>query len=417
MTSTETPDAAVPGADDTGATFPRWRRILAGVLIVASCICAPLTVTAIWLRNQVLDTDTYVETVAPLAADPAIIDAAAAKITNALFDNVDVQQEVEDALPKRGKFLAGPMTAGLRQLTEQLALKALETEQFQQVWESANRIAHEQLDQALTGGGEAVSTKDGKVVLDLSAVFERVRLLLKERGVGIFDSIPVDKLALKFELFDAQQLGKAQTAVGLLDAIAWWMPFITFGLLGLGVWLSPHRRRSVIRWGIGSALALAVLGAAIGISRLLYLDAVTSPQLPREAAAAAFDTMARFLRQAVRFVLAFAVIAALAAWLSGPGKVASKLRTTFVDVFGGLGDRAEARGWDFGGFGRFVLRYANALRIAGVAVLLLFLLAAERNSAARLLVLVLLLVLYLAVVQFIARAAKVEGEAALPSNP
>ncbi|MBM3673650.1 MAG: hypothetical protein FJW88_01660 [Actinobacteria bacterium] len=408
MATTETVNLS--DAPSGGSSHPRWRRFLAALCIVVSCICAPLTVTAVWLRNQVLDTDRYVDTVAPLASNQAIIDAVAADITETLFTKIDAQAEIKDALPKRAEFLAGPMAAGLRQLTEQVALKALESEKFQDLWASANRLAHQELDNVLTGGGDVVSTKDGKVVLDLSSVFDQVRQLLKKRGVGIFTDISKDNLTLKFQLFDAQQLGKVQTAVSLLDTIASWMPFITLGLLLIGTWLSANRRRTVIRWGIGSAFALAVLAALIGVGRLFYLEGATSAEFPRDAAAAAFDTVVRFLRQGLRYVLALAIVVALAAWVTGPGKVPTRVRTTFRDVFGGLGDRAEARGWDFGAFGQFVARYANPLRIGGVAVLLLTLLLAERNSATRLLVFVLALLVYLAAVQFVARAAKVDGE-------
>lgn len=389
-------------------TRPRWLRILAAVLIVLSCVLAPLTVTAIWLRNQLLDTDRYVDTVAPLASNPAIIDTAATNITNTLFSRLDVEHEIEDALPKRAKFLASPLSAGIRTVTEQVAERALESEAFQTIWENANRVAHNQVEAALTGGGKIIATKDGHVTLDLSAVVDEVRSLLHDRGITIFDSIPINKLALRFELFDASGLGEAQTGVKVLNTLAWTLPFAVFGLLGVGLWLSSHRRRTLLRWGVGTAIAMAVLAAGIGFGRSLYLDAVVGPTLPHDAAAAAFDTLVRFLRQGLRFVLAAGLVVALAAWITGPGRVASRLRTTFTEVFGGLGDHAEALGWDFGPFGRWVYRYRAALRVAGVLGVLLVLVFAARPSATRLVVLVVLLLLYLGVVEFVARAARLE---------
>jgi hypothetical protein len=83
-----------------------------------------------------------------------------------------------------------------------------------------------------------------------------------------------------------------------------------------------------------------------------------------------------------------------------------QLRTTVTEVVGGLGDQAEARGWDFGPFGRWVHRYRAPLRIAGVLVALLFLVFAYRNSATRLLVLTFLLLVYLGAVEFVSRAAR-----------
>jgi hypothetical protein len=394
----------------TGTAAPRrvgrGRRVLAAVLVVVACVLGPLAVTAIWLRNALLDTDRYVETVTPLASNPAIIDAAAADVTTTLFERVDVEREIREALPERAEFLASPLAAGIRAVAEQAAVRALESDVFENVWVEANRVAHNQVEAVLTGGGKILSTADGRVTLDLSAIFVEVRELLSDRGVTLFDSIPIDRLALRFELFDASQLEQAQRGVDVLNTLAWVLPFVVVGLFAAGVWLARDRRRTAIFGGIGLAISMAVLALGIGLGRSYYLDAVTSPSLPRDAASATFDTLVRFLRQGVRFVLAFGLVIAAATWVTGPGRVAARLRTTVSEVVGGLGDQAEARGWDFGPFGRWVYRYRMPLRIAGVLVVLLFLVFAYRPSATRLLVLTLLLLLYLGAVQFVSRAAK-----------
>jgi hypothetical protein len=402
-------------AGETERSGARWKQVVAVVLVVVSCVLAPLTVTAIWVRNQVLNTDRYVETVAPLASDPAIIHAAAASITETLFRQVNVEEEARDALPKRAEFLAAPLAAGIRAVVEQAAERALESDVFENLWEEANRVAHSQVESALTGGGEIISTRNGRVTLDLTAIIGEVRDLLRDRGITIFDAIPINQLALKFELFDAKQLGDAQQAVKLLNTLAWTLPFVVFGLLGVATYLSRHRRRTVIWWGIGTAISMSVLALGISLGRTAYLDTVVSDSLPYDAAAATFDTLVRFLRQGLRFVLALGLVASLAAWITGPGRVAVRLRTTFTEVSGGLGDQAEARGWDFGAFGTWVHRYRAPLRIAGVLVMLLFLVFAYRPSASRLLVLTLLLLVYLAVLEFVSRAARDEPEFSGPS--
>ena len=122
------------------------------------------------------------------------------------------------------------------------------------------------------------------------------------------------------------------------------------------------------------------------------------------------------MRQGLRFVLAAGLLVALAAWVTGPSKFAVRSRTTFTEAFGGLGDQAEARGWDFGRFGTWVHHYRAALRVAGVLVMLLFLVFAYRPSASRLLVLTFLLLVYFAAVEFVSRAARDEPELAAPES-
>ena len=57
-------------ASEAPAHAPRWRRWTAGTLIVISCVLAPISVIAVWLRNELLSTDRYVANVTPLASDP-----------------------------------------------------------------------------------------------------------------------------------------------------------------------------------------------------------------------------------------------------------------------------------------------------------------------------------------------------------
>src|SRR6185436_4619971 len=48
-----------------------WRSIIVIVLVTVGAILAPLTVVATWAHDQIGDTDRFLETVTPLASDPA----------------------------------------------------------------------------------------------------------------------------------------------------------------------------------------------------------------------------------------------------------------------------------------------------------------------------------------------------------
>jgi len=405
MTTSETSTATT----EASRKAPRWRRGLVAILVVVSCILAPLSVISIWTRNQLLDTSRYVDNVTPLASNPAILDAAAADATNTLFDSIDVEKEAKDALPDRAQFLAGPLTAALRGFTETAALRALESDQFQQVWVRANERAHNQVEAALTGGGTVISTRSGKVTIDLSAILLQVRQLLDDRGITIFDKVPINRLALKFELFDASGLEQAQSGVKLLNQLSYILPILVFVMLGIALWLSPKRRRTLIRWGIGVTIAASFFALLVAVGRGVYLDSVSSAAFPRDALAATWDTLIRFLRGGLRLVMMIGLLVAFITWVTGSGRNAVRLRTTVTDAIGGAGDRAEDRGLDFGGFGRFVHRYRRALQVGGLLLVTVFLLFANRISASRLLWAVVLLLVYFAVIQFISRAAKVEG--------
>src|SRR3954470_14356193 len=74
------------------------RTLVGGLLILVSCVLAPLSVVAVWARSEVTDSDRYVDTVAPLAKDPAVQQAITNHLTNLVFQYVDVQGITTQAL-------------------------------------------------------------------------------------------------------------------------------------------------------------------------------------------------------------------------------------------------------------------------------------------------------------------------------
>ena len=76
----------------------RVRTIVAVILIVLGCVLAVVTVGARWTRSVLLDTDRYVQTVAPLADDPEIQTAMADRVTVEILDALDLQTRVSAGL-------------------------------------------------------------------------------------------------------------------------------------------------------------------------------------------------------------------------------------------------------------------------------------------------------------------------------
>ena len=103
-----------------------------------------------------LNTDAYVNTVAPIATDPAVTATLARIATNQLFAALDPQAKIADALPPKAAFLAGPITNGVKGFIQDQANNVLNSDQFQQLWVTANRKAHEELVKVLRGDSKAL---------------------------------------------------------------------------------------------------------------------------------------------------------------------------------------------------------------------------------------------------------------------
>jgi hypothetical protein len=324
----------------------RWRGLLATLLLVLAGVLAPIAIVAAYAKAQITDTGRYVETVAPLASDPAIQSYAADTLTTELFQQVDVQQYVTDVLPERAQVLGAPITTAVQAFTRGATLRVLESDQFQQVWVQANRRAHEKLVKVLTGdGGAVVVSRDGAVDVDLAAVLGQVKERLQAAGVTAFDDVSTDGADTSITLFRSESLYQARSAVGFVEGLALVLPVIVFGFVLAAVWLSRNRRRAFVWGAVSLTLGVLVLAVFLAVARGLYLDAAAGADLPEPAASAMYDALLRSLHTVIRNILLLSLVVVLVALYIGPSRPARALRATVGRAVGWLGVQADESTW------------------------------------------------------------------------
>ncbi|HEX3981073.1 MAG TPA: hypothetical protein VHW93_07610 [Acidimicrobiales bacterium] len=301
----------------------RWRTVVSWVLVVLACLLAVVSVLAVFVRNQLLNTDAYVATMTPLASDPAIQTQVAKKVSENLIVHGDVEQRIKNALPQKAGFLASPISSGLETLTDQLVLKAVQSPQFEQAWVTANRVSHKQLVAVLTGSGNgSVSTANGRVTIDLSAVEVQAKKRLDARGITVFDKVPAVK-GLNFVLFQSDSLVKVQRLTKLLNSLSIALPIITLLLYAASVVLARNRRRGLVRAATGLALSMALILVVIAVARNQYLGSLHVGQ-SLAANSAAIDIVTSSLRAGVRIILIVAAVVAILSLVAGSKYVRSK---------------------------------------------------------------------------------------------
>ena len=202
------------------ATGDRWRRIFSWVLVVVACLLAVLSVVVVFGRNQLLNTDGYVATVAPLASNPAIQEAVANQVSEELIAHTNVEERVKKALPHRAAFLAAPIAAEVQTVTGSIARKLVASPAFQLLWVSVNRSAHRQLVTLLTGSSAgALSTKKAPSLSTWPRWNPHVKQKLDAKGITIFDKVPLTRKDT-FVLFHSDQL--AGSSVSPDSSTIWW---------------------------------------------------------------------------------------------------------------------------------------------------------------------------------------------------
>jgi hypothetical protein len=305
-----------------------WRTVLAVLLILVGCVLAPLSVVAVWARNQLTDTDRYVANVAPLAADPAIQNALADRITHEIFAYVDVDAlvgQAVDVLVARGvpaaaarqlRGLGSPLADGVRGFVRKKVGEVVAGDTFRQGWVNANRSAHEQLVAVLSGrGGASVGVSDENVSVDLGAFVAAAKQSLLSSGFAAADRIP--DIHPRFVLISSRDLEQAQSSYRLLDRVGAVLPFVAVGLIVLGIFAARGRRRALFGACLGVAVSMALLAIGLAIARTAYLDRLPA-DVSATAAATLFDTLVRFVRTGLWWVLAIGLLVALVAFLFGP---------------------------------------------------------------------------------------------------
>jgi hypothetical protein len=375
-------------------------------LLVIACVLAPIAGTAVWINNQVTKTDRYLRTVKPLASDPRVQAAIADNVTRTLFANVDVAARAEQALPPRADFLAPAIATGLHTFVENTTRSFLASDAFQKLWVELNRRAHRQLVKVLTGkGGKLVQTKNGQVVVNLAPALARVEQRLHDRGIDIFDQIPPSAIPSSFVILDSDQLHQAQRGTKLLNTLAIALPLIVLALFAGAIALSDRRRRTLLQASLGLAASMVVLGGLLTIGRSIYLDQITGPNLPNDAASAFYETLVHYLRLGLRIIAGVALLVAAGAYLSGPYKSAVAIRGWFGSgaswVQGETGVAATP-------FGHWVAGNKRTLRFGAILVPAVIFLLWSTPTLTVLLVLLGVTVLLLAAIEVIGRAPAAE---------
>jgi hypothetical protein len=409
---------APPPPARRGGTL-RW--VGAGVLMALVALLAPLAVVATWVHDEISDTDRYVETVTPLAADPAVQNAAAARVTDAIFSRLQVQavtQEAVDALADQGlpprataslSALVPAAVNGIHGFVEDAVDRLISSPQFQQAWVAANREAHAQMVAVLTGNtGDVIQVQGNTVSVNLASVIDSVKTRLEDAGFALAGRIPT--VNAQFTILQSSDITRAQTAFRVLSALARALPIVALLLLAAAVALAPSRRKALVIGGFVVAASMVLLGVLLNAFRVVYLDAVPPDRLPPDAAAAIYDQLVGFIRLNLRAILVVFLAVALIAWVTGPWAPAVAVRRATSRVVDMVRHGSDRVGLDTGAFGVALYNLRTPLRVGvlGVAVLV-YVMAAHPTGAFALTVLV-VAGLVLLLVEFLARPPAEEGE-------
>lgn len=390
-----------------------WRTPVALVLIILGCILAPVAVIGVWAGDQVSDTGRYVATVEPLIHDPAIQNVLADKITDQITSRLNITGTINQAaaqlnsrgLPKISSLLSqfGPQIASsVTGFIHSTVRSAISSPAMAAAWVQVNTVAHQAVVKVLSGQGNgAISTSNGQIVLNLGPFIAVAKQDLVARGFTLASSIP--PVSPTLALFQAKDLGKAQSLYRLVTTLKIVLPILALVLIGAGVYVARGRRRALVGAGLGLAASMLVLGIGLGIARAIYLNSVPSSTLPSDAAGAAYDALVHFLRQGLRVVLVVGLVVAIAAFFTGPSHTAVQARSGLKSGTEWIRNYGERRGVSTGPVGQWTYLHRKSLRIAAVALAALIFVFWGQPTVLVIILIVILLLVVLGLIELIGR--------------
>lgn len=300
----------------------RQRRGSVYALIAFASVLALLATLAIWANRQALETDTWTDTSTELLEDEDIREAVAGFMVDELFANVNVQAELQQGLPPRLQRLAGPLAGALRSAADRLANEALQRPRVQELWEDANRNAHEKFVDVIVHGDE------GDVNLDLGTI---VGELGSQAGIDVSSRLPPD--AAQIEVLPEDKLSGAQDIVKLLRGLAIVLTVLALALFGLAIYLAHGWRREALRT-IG--FAFIVVGVAVLFARSQAGNAVvvslSSTEAVQPAVSSTWEIGTSLLAAQGSALVFYGLFILLGAWLAGPRGFARDARRAITPI-------------------------------------------------------------------------------------
>ena len=295
------------------------RRIGAATLLVIGTLLWSAAIFGVWAQRQALSTDNWVSTSDRLLENPRIRNALAVALVDRLYDTNSVEERLRQSLPPRLDPLAAPAASGLREVALRNAPRVLGTDAALQAWEAANRGAHTAF-LALVDGRVA---SGGQVTLDVENLVRRVAT---STGLpaGVADKLPPN--VARLQILKSDQLATVQDAVALFRDAVWFLIIAAVAAFAGAIALSGNRRHSVVTVGlcvmIASLLVLAVRRAA-GVA---VIDSLANAPNAHAVAGDIWNIATSLLVEAAQGSFLFGALVASAAWVAGPGRVATAVR-------------------------------------------------------------------------------------------
>jgi hypothetical protein len=312
------------------------RGVLVWGLLGLATILLFVSSLTVWSKRQLLDDEAWADSSAQLLANDEVRAAIAQKLSDALFQRVDVEAQLRERLPAQRKGTAAALAAALENTVGPAAAdRLLQRPRVQTLWENANKRAHAGVVKVLEGKdlgkNENISTANGAVTLDLRPAITRLATRL-----GLEDKLKAnaDPNAGQLVIMKSSQLEAAQTAVKILKALSSLLLIAVVALYALAIYLAKGRRRLLLG---ATGASLVFVGLVIASLRRFLGDVIVDSLVKTEAnkhpVSVIWALETSVLRDIAVILVVYGALVLLATALAGANRPAVAFRRWLAPSF------------------------------------------------------------------------------------
>jgi hypothetical protein len=312
------------------------RGLLVWSLLGLATILLFVSSLTVWSKRQLLDDQAWADTSSQLLANDEVRGAIAQKLSDALFQRVDIEAQLRERLPPRSQGAAPALAAALQNTVGPAAAdRLLQRPKVQTLWENANKRAHAAVLRVLEGKelgkNGNISTANGEVTLDLRPAITRLATRL-----GVEDKVKAnaDPTAGQLVIMKSDQLSAAQTAVKILKALSSLLVILVVALYALAIYLARGRRRLLLGATGGSlvfvGLVIASLRRFVGGA---VVDSLVKTEANKQPVRVIWSLETSVMRDIAIILVVYGALVLLATALSGPNRGAVAFRRWLAPSF------------------------------------------------------------------------------------
>ena len=312
------------------------RGLLVWSLLGLATILLFVSSLTVWSKRQLLNNQAWADTSSQLLANDEVRGAVAQKLSDALFQRVDIEAQLRERLPPRSQGAAPALAAALQNTVGPAAAdRLLQRPKVQALWENANKRAHAAVVRVLEGKDLGrngnISTANGEVTLDLRPAITRLATRL-----GVEDKLKAnaDPNAGQLVIMKSSQLSAAQTAVKTLKALSSLLVISVVALYALAIYLARGRRRLLLGATGGSlvfvGLVIASLRRFVGTA---VVDSLVKTEANKHPVSVIWGLETSVMRDIAVILVVYGVLVLLATVFAGPNRAAVAVRRWLAPSF------------------------------------------------------------------------------------